>query len=366
MNSTGDEFELPYYKEEQWLEILRLTLQVLLASIGVVGNVIVCLVITFQPQMHTVFNYFVRNLAVADLGILLMSFPLAVIKEQDPYHWPLGECFCRYVTPLNDIFFGVSVWSITLIAVDRYRAIVRGALPKRGSAIFKSARRMVVGVWILSFLIISVPLYTVMDFIDYRPDFNMTDCTPRWPNIEGGDEMRQIYFIGMTIFLYVLPLAIVVGTFRGISRKLRASSKFNKSMREEHGKVDKQRFRKRLRERQNNKAKKLLIPVVLVFAITMFPVNVFRLVVLYWKEIAEHKYLWVYYNICVFFVVANSSVNVFIYSLVSEEFRQSFKRFFSLNMGVSSHSATERTLRSPLSPLNLSPLNMSPLNERND
>ena len=87
---------------------------------------------------------------------------------------------------------------------------------------------------------------------------------------------------------------------------------------------------------------------------------------LYWKEIAEHKYLWVYYNICVFFVVANSSVNVFIYSLVSEEFRQSFKRFFSLNMGVSSHSATERTLRSPLSPLNLSPLNMSPLNERND
>ena len=33
----------------------------------------------------------------------------------------------------------------------------------------------------------------------------------------------------------------------------------------------------------------------------MLPLNVFRLVVLYWKEIAQQKYLWVYFNICFFF-----------------------------------------------------------------
>ena len=277
--------------------------------------------------MHTIINYFVRNLPVADLGILRISFPFAIVKEQDPYHWPLGVFLCRCVFPLSDLFFGVSVWSITLIAVDRHRAIVRGVLPKRGFTVFKSARWMVVCVCIQSFLIISVPQYVVMDFFDYRPDFNITDCTQRWPNEEDGDEMRQAYFMSLTVFCYVLPLTIVVGTFHSISRKLRASSKFNRTIREDYGEIDEQRHRERLRERQNSKAKKLLIPVVIAFAVTMLPLNVFRLVVLYWKEIAQQKYLWVYFNICVFFVIINSSINFFICFLASDEFRQGFKRF---------------------------------------
>lgn len=364
-NQTGNEFVLPYFNEPQWLEILRLTFEVFLASLGVAGNVIVCLVITFQPQMHTVINYFIRNLAIADLGILLVSFPLAVIKEQDPSHWPLGEFICRYVVPLGDIFYGVSVWSITFIAIDRYRAIVCGVLPKRNTAAFRSARWMISGVWMLSFLIIPLPLYFVMEFTDFRPAFDVVDCSPNWPNREGDDEMRQIYNIGIIIFWYVLPLAIVVGTFCSISRKLRASTKFNKSIREESSETEEPRTtRKRLRERQNSKAKKLLTPVVVVFAITMLPYNVFRFVVLYWEGITEHRYLWVYYNVCVLCIIANSSANFFIYSLVSDEFRQSFKRLFCRNLNRRPSNATDRTVRSPLSrsPLNLSPLNLSPLN----
>ena len=130
--------------------------------------------------------------------------------------------------------------------------------------------------------------------------YKITDCAQRWPNEEGGDEMRKVYFMSLTVFCYILPLTIVVGTFHSISRKLRASSKFNRTIREDYGKIDEQRHRKRLRERQNSKVKKLLIPVVIAFAVTMLPLNVFRLVVLYWKEITQQKYLWIYFNICVF------------------------------------------------------------------
>lgn len=259
----SSDFQSSYYKEAQWAQILRLALYILIAFVGVAGNVIVCLVINFQPQMHTIINYFVRNLTIADLSILLISFPFAIVKEQDPYHWPLGEFLCRCVFPLSDLFFGVSLWSITLIAVDRHhghRAIVRGVLPKRGSTVFKSSRLMVVCVWILSFLIISVPQYVVIDFFDYRPDFNITDCTQRWPNEQDGDELRQVYFMSLTVFCYVLPLSktIVVGTFHSISRKLRASSKFNRTIREDYGKIDEQRHRKRLRESKTPKQKSFL------------------------------------------------------------------------------------------------------------
>lgn len=364
MDSAGNEtaeFELPYFKEPHWLEILRLTFQVFIAALGVAGNAIVCLVITLQPQMHTVINFYIRNLAIADLGMLLFSFPLAIIKEQDPYNWPLGECFCRFMYPLTDIFYGVSVWSITLIAIDRYRAIVGGRIPKRNSLSFRSARWMILGVWITSFLVISLPLYFVMEFIDLK---TYVDCTLIWPNAEEGNEMKQIYNIGIIVFWYVLPLAIIAGTFHSISRKLRASTKFNRSIQEEYSETEEPRSaRKRLRERQNSKAKKLLTPVVIVFAVTMLPVNIFRLVVLYWKGISGHRYLWVFYNVCVIFAIANSSANFFIYSLVSDEFRQSFKRLFCRNANSTPRNATDRTVRSPLhSPLNLSPMNLSPIN----
>ncbi|XP_068724260.1 neuropeptide Y receptor type 2-like [Montipora capricornis] len=357
--------EIVYYKETLGFEIFRLTFQVFLAFVGVAGNIIVCFVISSQVHMRTITNYFIRNLAVADIGVLLLAFPSAVINEQAPDHWPLGRFTCLYVLPLCDVFPGVSVWSITLIAFDRYRAIVRGALPKRGSTVFKSARWIVACVWLLSFLVISLPLYLVMEFTDHKPAYDVVECFPKWPNNEEGYKMKQSYTIGLTIFWYVLPLGIIAATFCSISQKLRASSKFNRLIRKECSDGGEQKFQKRVRERQNTKAKKLLIPVVVVFAVTMLPVNVFRLTVLYWEEIYEHKYIWVYYNTCVLCVVANSSANFFIYSLVSEEFRQSFKRFFSRNMGApSSQGGTERTVRSPLSPMDLKTLSSLPSKKR--
>ena len=76
-NSLGSEIvgngnDFQFYKEAHSLQVLRLIIQVLLAAVGVAGNAIVCLVITFQPQMHTTINYFIRNLAIADLGILIL------------------------------------------------------------------------------------------------------------------------------------------------------------------------------------------------------------------------------------------------------------------------------------------------------
>ena len=353
MNSTDNNSTSLYFVEAQWLVVVRLAFEVFLALIGVAGNILVCLVITLQSKMHTVANYFIRNLAIADLGILLVSFPLAVLKEQN--EWPFGKAFCRYVYPLNDIFFGVSIWSITLIAIDRYRAIVRGLLPKRGSAAFNTARWMVAGVWLLSFMIISLPLFFVMVFNDHRPKSDAVDCSPNWPNSEGRDLMRQIYIIGLIIFWYILPMTIIIGTYQSISRKLRASTKFNRSILRNFGHPEGSGTR-RLRERQNNRAKKILTPVVIVFAITMLPINVLRVCFLYWKKFMWHKFMWVFYNVCVIFVIANSSANFIIYSLVSDEFKQSYKRFFSTSR-VRLSSTTEKTLRSPLtrSPLTLSP-----------
>jgi hypothetical protein len=108
-----------YMHEPEWLRIGRLTAETLLALFGVLGNIAVIIAIVRCPFMRTVTNVFICNLAVADLGVLLVSFPFAVVKEQTLLHWPLGKALCQVAYPLSEVFIGVSVWSIAFISVDR-------------------------------------------------------------------------------------------------------------------------------------------------------------------------------------------------------------------------------------------------------
>ena len=110
-----------YFEEPAVLMITRLTIEVTLAFMGLVGNAVVSFVISRQNKFRSGLKVFIRNLALADIGILAISFPIAVVKEQLPFYWPFGRVICLYFYPLAEVFHGVSVWSITAIAIERYR-----------------------------------------------------------------------------------------------------------------------------------------------------------------------------------------------------------------------------------------------------
>ncbi|XP_031564535.1 neuropeptide Y receptor type 2-like [Actinia tenebrosa] len=321
-NFTSNTSAPDYIKEPLFLEVTRLTVEVSIAVLGVLGNVLVCHTVTSSKKLHSVANFHIRNLAIADLGVLLINFPLAVIKEQDPTNWPLGEFFCRYIYPIGDVFHGVSVWSITAIAIDRYRAIVGGIRRDRKRAL-KTARATVILIWLVSFLIVSLPLFFVIDFKDLRPLYEVVDCTPSWPDRLDKNIFHQTYMIGIAVFWYILPLSVIISTYIKIGQRLKESSQFHKAIRRSFSAK-----KRRRREQINAKAKKLLTPVVVTFAVTMFPLNALRLAITYWEELHWDRFIWVYYNITVICVIANSSVNCLIYALVSAEFRREFKKKF--------------------------------------
>merc|ERR1711915_865077 len=62
---------------------------------GILGNIMVCIVITRNISMRTSTNFFLLHLAIADLIILLIvaSFDLYVYWQQ--YPWLLGDLTCR-------------------------------------------------------------------------------------------------------------------------------------------------------------------------------------------------------------------------------------------------------------------------------
>ena len=329
-NTTSDNItQTPGFPEYLLQPLGALVFQVTLWStivfLGVVGNFLVCLVILSQAKMKTSKNYYLLSLAIADLGLLLIMYPVVLLKYLSPFRWLLGKHACHYLYPTVEVFFGASVWSITAIAVERYRNIV-------GTQRYKIQHRsrvktfVVIGVvWLASFLFSSVPLYPVMD---YHPTLEI--CLPAMPNV-----LFQSYSIAAIVVWYAIPLVVIAFTFVSIKKRVLQSAAFRTSMSAHDGgnqaalqaSTNKERIDKRI-WRQSNKTTRILTPVVILFTVTMFPLNAFRVMALimpeYWKKS--------YYNLIIgqliMFILINSSANLLVYYIMSKEFKGAFKKIF--------------------------------------
>lgn len=317
-----------YFEEPAAVMISRLTFEVTLAFVGLVGNTVVSFVITRQRRFRSGLKLFIRNLAFADIGILAISFPIAVVKEQMPLYWPFGKVVCLYFYPLAEVFHGVSVWSITAIAIERYRKITTMKGVRNSTYITtKPLKWGILLIWLVSFLIVSLPLLFVMDYVEHKSGIF---CLVNWSRT-----VHNIYIISLTIFWYLLPLGIIVFTYVKISRQIQQSNEFHRSSIKRRSRERKLndsviRFTEEAkRMKQNSKAKRVLTPIVLVFTISMLPLNVLRVLLLFWEEIAFEEYFLLIYNVCVIGVIINSAADPMIYSIVSKDFRSELKEVLS-------------------------------------
>ena len=306
--------------EPKFVATIRLSLSAIICSIGIVGNILVIIVTGANRANKTAVHKYILSLAVADIGVLAICYPLILVKAADPLQWPLGKVVCKFLYPSTDIFFSASIGSIVAIAIDRHRAIVRGMTAYRSLTI---AKWVIMSIWLAGFLSMVVPLYFVMKFIENKQN-GTVDCTPNWPN----HLTFGLYVFSLSIFWYVLPLILILWAYRQIACKIRASKLLHRKMHNMCGSYKSPKKKKF--DNANTKALKILVPVVIMFAVTMFPFHIFRLVSVF-VEIKKVKYIWVVYNIFTVLLLTNSAANPIIYSLVSDEFRQRFKDILKFN-----------------------------------
>lgn len=69
-------------------------------AIGLIGNALVCMAVYRNHSMRTVTNYFIVNLAVADLLVLLICLPPTVLWDVTET-WFLGLRLCKTVPYLQ-------------------------------------------------------------------------------------------------------------------------------------------------------------------------------------------------------------------------------------------------------------------------
>ena len=307
--------------------VFQISLWSTIALLGVIGNALVCIAILTRPNMKTSMNYYLLSLAIADLGVLLIIYPMAVLKYLFPFHWLLGKHACYYLYPTVEIFFGGSVWSITAIAIERYRNIVGG---KRFRIKHRSRVRtfVVIGmVWLTSFLVSSVPLYP---FMTYHSTLEI--CYLDWPDMSGTNAVFLSYSIALIVVWYALPLYVIAFTYVRIKNRVRESVKFRTSMLENDDgdqevlppdSSNKERSEKRI-WRQSNKTKRILTPLVILFAVTMFPLNALRVLLLIMPGFWTKSFYNLIIGQVIMFIMINSSANPLVYYITSKEFKDAF------------------------------------------
>ncbi|KAJ0003073.1 hypothetical protein NQD34_008222 [Periophthalmus magnuspinnatus] len=123
---------------------------------AIAGNILVILSVVCNRHLRTPTNYFIINLAIADLLLGTMVLPVSATLEILDY-WVFGRVFCDIWAALDVLCCTASIMSLCVISIDRYIGVSH-PLQYPGIVTERRALLAMLGVWVLSIVISIGPL----------------------------------------------------------------------------------------------------------------------------------------------------------------------------------------------------------------
>ncbi|KAJ4924231.1 hypothetical protein JOQ06_000471 [Pogonophryne albipinna] len=104
------------------LKGLYIATELIIAMLAIIGNFLVCLAVSWNKKLHTVTNYFLVSLAVADTLVGLVAIPCAVLTDLGQPHHNLP--LCLVMLSILMVLTQSSILSQLAVAAERYMAII--------------------------------------------------------------------------------------------------------------------------------------------------------------------------------------------------------------------------------------------------
>ncbi|KAL1497336.1 hypothetical protein ABEB36_008318 [Hypothenemus hampei] len=266
---------------------------------------------------------YIFSLALADLLVIIISLPFtSIIYTVES--WPWGVSICKISEMAKDISVGVSVFTLTALAADRFFAIVDPLKKFHTSGGGKKATRITVataiGIWILA-IICAIPGFYgshIKNIWNDNETFCLEVCYPfpeKWLNGHYG----QIMVVAKFLILYIIPLIIIFGFYVSMAASLIMSTK--------NVPGELQGMHRQIKARK--KVAVTVLVFVAVFALCFAPFHIFMLL-FYFKDDPDEFYngFWHYFRIIGFCLCyMNSCANPIALYFVSGAFRKRFNRY---------------------------------------
>ncbi|XP_036969101.1 neuropeptide Y receptor Y2, like [Acanthopagrus latus] len=287
--------------------------------LGVLGNSLVIYVIYRFKTLRTVTNFFIANLAVADLLVNTLCLPFTLVYTLQG-EWKFGSTLCFMLPYAQGLAVHVSTVTLNVIALDRHRCIVYHLETRMRKDVCFGVIALT---WVMSAVLASpLAIFREYDSFTLEPGHTIQVCMEKWP---GKNTDGTVYSISMLILQYFLPLSIISFAYARIWSKLRghvgpAETVGNSSAGSE-------------RHRRRRKTTKMLVTMVVVFAVSWLPFHAFQLATDIDNTVLDLRDYRLLYT--VFHVVAMCSTfaNPLLYGWMNRNYRAAFLAVFKCRRG---------------------------------
>ncbi|KAB1271890.1 putative G-protein coupled receptor 83 [Camelus dromedarius] len=285
------------------------------------GNVLVCHVIFKNQRMHSATSLFIVNLAVADIMITLLNTPFTLVRFVNST-WVFGKGMCHVSRFAQYCSLHVSALTLTAIAVDRHQPVMPSLLifqvimhPLKPRISITKGVIYIAVIWTMA-TIFSLPhaIYQKLFTFKYSEDVVRSLCLPDFP--EPADLFWKYLDLATFILLYILPLLVISVAYARVAKKLWLCNTIGDVTTEQYLAL----------RRKKKKTIKMLMLVVVLFALCWFPLNCYVLL-LSSKVIRTSNALYFAFH---WFAMSSTCYNPFIYCWLNESFRVELKALLSM------------------------------------
>ncbi|CAK1603140.1 unnamed protein product [Parnassius mnemosyne] len=317
------------------------------------GNLLVILVVILSRRLRSITNFFLANLAVADLcvGVFCVFQNLTIYLIPS---WVFGDFLCKMYQFVHSLSYTASIFILVVICTERYFAIIHPITCKQ---ILTSTRlRMVIiGVWITS-AAYSAPKFIWVETITNNLGDGQMETICIQHRMKYNSEIFDMVNFGL---LYVIPLCVMtvlytriaVGLWQsshglqqmgqmqccGAQRNITAGSSKNDSTKKSAPNQETRNCyhlshlsQNVLRARRG--VVRMLIVVVLAFAVCNLPFHA-RKMWQYWSSGYEgtSDFSALFTPLTFLITYFNSGINPLLYAFLSKNFRKGMRELLFCN-----------------------------------
>ncbi|NXL92455.1 GPR83 protein, partial [Alectura lathami] len=275
------------------------------------GNVLVCHVVIKSKRLRSATSLFIVNLAVADIMITLLNTPFTLARFVNST-WIFGKGMCHVSRFAQYCSLHVSALTLTAIAVDRHQVIMHPLKPRLSTA--KGVIYISV-IWIMA-TCFSLPhaIYQNLFTFEYSEEVTRCLCLPDFP--EPADLFWKYLDLTTFVLLYVLPLLVISAAYTTVAKKLWLRNVIGDVTVEQYFALRK----------KNKKTIKMLMLVVILFAVCWFPLNCY-VVLLSSQTIHSNNALYFAFH---WLATSSTCYNPFIYCWLNDSFRAELKALLNI------------------------------------
>ncbi|XP_078000581.1 galanin receptor 2b-like [Glandiceps talaboti] len=292
----------------------------IIASLGILGNVLVISVIVWVQQLRTLTNLFILHQSVIDLIGCIFIIIYNVAPSIQMASSGLGSvilCKIWLSRFVMYVLFTASTFNLVAVTLERYFAICQ-PLRYINAFTLKRARLIIISVWVTSILFRSYVAFGTRVIGSY--------CFLMWPNAT----FQHVFGTLTFILEYFLPLAVMLFAHISILCTVRASYSQHVAL---HGKSD---IMDPLVKAQHNVIKTLIL-VFLAYVVCWTPNEIlfFQYNLGGYLDFSGNLY---HFSMCL--VSCNLWVNPIIYALKYQQFQRGLRKMFRIENQVDVISGT--------------------------